>query len=409
VTAIMTRRRQADDLQALLDGRRPRSAAAADQLAPLVALATSITPDGALGVRPRAAFRDDLRDRLLAEAAVRVPAPRAAQPVEAVVPRTRHRVRRAVAALALTALAAGAGTAAASTRALPGDALYGVKRQVEAVQLALAHGDLGKGRELLEQADTRLGEAEALAAGEDSAAPQTRARLADALTDMAAATRSATGDLTEAYDETGDPEPLELLSRFTAQQQERLDDLMTLLDPALRAQVRGLAASLAQIQQRVDALLGTTVSGAAPAATGDSVRRGDRGGSGGAGGGPGLPEAVGGATSAATATGSGAGAGSTGVGSTGSVGSVVDGVVGAVGGATGAGGSTSSPTGGTGGGVSAGTASVPLPTVSAVPLPTSSPLVSDPVSAVTSAVPQPLASALPSVSACVPVPPLTAC
>jgi hypothetical protein len=50
-----------------------------------------------------------------------------------------------------------------------------------------------------------------------------------------------------------------------------------------------------------------------------------------------------------------------------------------------------------------------LPTVSVAPLPASSPLVTDPVGAVTSAVPLPSSSVLPSVSLCVPVPPLTAC
>ena len=55
---------------------------------------------------------------------------------------------------------AGVGAAAASTRALPGDTLYGLKRQLEDGQLALARGDVGHGRELLEQADARLGEAE---------------------------------------------------------------------------------------------------------------------------------------------------------------------------------------------------------------------------------------------------------
>jgi hypothetical protein len=47
--------------------------------------------------------------------------------------------------------------------------------------------------------------------------------------------------------------------------------------------------------------------------------------------------------------------------------------------------------------------------VSVAPLPASSPVVTDPVGAVTSAVPLPSSSVLPSVSLCVPVPPLTAC
>ena len=99
---------------------------------------------------------------------------------------------------------AGVGAAAASTRALPGDTLYGLKRQLEAGQLALARGDLGHGRELLEQADARLTEAERLTAGEDGSDPATQARSGTALREMAADVTAGAADLTEAYQETGD-------------------------------------------------------------------------------------------------------------------------------------------------------------------------------------------------------------
>ena len=154
-----------------------------------------------------------------------------------------HRVKQAVAAVAVTSVVVGVGAAAASTRALPGDTLYGLKRQVENVQLALAQGDVGRGRELLEQADARLGEAESLAAGEDSTSPQTRERVAGALTDMDAAVTAAADDLTRAYRESGDEEPMQLLAQFVAEQQDRLDDLLPLLDPQLRAQVRAIAGA----------------------------------------------------------------------------------------------------------------------------------------------------------------------
>ena len=75
----------------------------------------------------------------------------------------------------------------ASTRALPGDSLYGLKRQIENVQLDLARGDLSNGRELLQQADARLSEAEALTAGENGSDPESGARVARALTEMDAA------------------------------------------------------------------------------------------------------------------------------------------------------------------------------------------------------------------------------
>ena len=172
-----------------------------------------------------------------------------------------HRVKQAVAAVAVTSVVVGVGAAAASTRALPGDTLYGLKRQVENVQLALAQGDVGHGRELLEQADARLGEAEALAAGEDSTSPQTRERLAGALADMDAAVTAAAVDLTRAYRETGDEEPLQLLAQFVAEQQDRLDDLLPLLDPQLRDEVRVLQDRLAELGEQTSSLLGLALEG----------------------------------------------------------------------------------------------------------------------------------------------------
>ena len=405
---MSTRRRQAEDLQALLDGGRASTSRAATELAPLVALASALAPSD---VRPRAEFRASLRARLLTEAAAREPAARALVTVDRERRSAGHRVKQAVAAVAVTSVVVGVGAAAASTRALPGDTLYGLKRQVENVQLSLARGDVARGRELLEQADARLGEAEALAAGEGSTAPQTRERLAGALADMDAAVTAAADDLTRAYRETGDEEPMQLLAQFVAEQQDRLDDLLPLLDPQLRDEVRALQARLAQLDELTSSVLGLALErtsgtgGASGGTSGSALDRATRGGSGAAGGG--------------TAT---VGGGATGpAGAAGAVGGVVDSLTG--GSADGSGGSGASTGTTSGGGLLGGNAtsasSAPLPSdpVAAVtsavplPLPTSTPLLTDPVSVVTSAVPLPSVSPLPSlsVSACVPLPPLTAC
>ncbi len=405
---MSTRRRQAEDLQALLDGGRASTSRAATELAPLVALASALAPSD---VRPRAEFRASLRDRLLTEAAAREPAPRALVTVDRERRSAGHRVKQAVAAVAVTSVVVGVGAAAASTRALPGDTLYGLKRQVENVQLALAQGDVGHGRELLEQADARLGEAEALAAGEDSTAPQTRERLAGALADMDAAVTAAADDLTRAYRETGDEEPMQLLAQFVAEHQDRLDDLLPLLDPQLRDEVRALQARLAQLGEQTSSVLGLALEGtsgtggASGGTSGSALDRATRGGSGAAGGG--TAAVGGGATGAA--------------GAAGAVGGVVDSLTGGSAGGSGGSGSSTGTTSGGGllGGNAPSASSAPRPSdpVSAVtsavplPLPTSTPLLTDPVSAVTSAVPLPSISPLPSlsVSACVPLPPLTAC
>jgi hypothetical protein len=247
-----------------------------------------------------------------------------------------------------------------------------------------------------------------MASGEDSSSPQTRERLAGALADMDAAVSAAADDLTRAYRETGDEEPMQLLAQFVAEQQDRLDDLLALLDPQLRDQVRTLQARLAELGEQTSSVLGLALEGTsntrngAGGTSGSTLDRATRDGSdGGTAAGASAPGAAGGAA--------------------GAVGGVVDSLTGG-----GTGGSAGSGTAGgttSGGGLLGGNAtsasSAPLPSdpVSAVtsavplPLPTSTPLVTDPVSVITSAVPLPSISPLPSVSvsACVPVPPLTAC
>jgi hypothetical protein len=398
------RRRQADDLQALLDGARASTPAAAEELAPLVALARSLTPPQHA---PREQFRAALRERLVAEAAARpVPTATAAVPRQ----RDRHeaapsRVRQAIAAATLAALVGGIGVAAASTRALPGESLYGLKRQVENAQLAIARGDLGRGRELLEQAEARLSEAEALASGETAGDGRTRALIGQSLEDMDAALTEAVLELTEAYRTSGDEEPLLLLDRFVTDQRERLADLMALLDPALRDQARALADQLAAVDQSVSALLGEASRATAASA---GVPFGTDDGSGDAGlgltelGRPGsaagdLADTGAGAGTLGDLVGSlGGGTGSTDPGTTGSGSGTGSAGGGSVGGVIGSGGTTSSqlPT-------SVPTLPAPLPTTA--PLPTSSPVVSNPLPSLTSTAP------LPTVSACVPVPPLTTC
>jgi hypothetical protein len=179
--------------------------------------------------------------------------------------------------VAIAAVVSGAGAAAASYRALPGDSLYGLKRQIESVELSLAQGDLNRGRELLEQAEARLGEAERLAASSEISEPGTRADLVATLADMREATEEGTLALTDAYQDTGDAEPLRILLDFAAEQQERLRDLMALLDPGLRDAVRPLLADLVSVQRAATLLLGTT---AAVAAESDAAHLGQASGDG---------------------------------------------------------------------------------------------------------------------------------
>lgn len=405
---VSARRRQADDLEQLLSGGRASTPEAALELAPLVGLARWLAP----GPHTASAdFRTALRERLVAEAAARVPA--AVVPAQRARPTAPSRLRQAVAAVAVASVVTGIGAAAASTQALPGDGLYGLKRQIEGVQLDLARGDLSRGRELLQQADARLSEAEALAAGENGSEAATRALVAQALDDMAVAVTLGIEDLTRAYRATGEAEPLLVIQRFVADQQERLDDLRRLLDPSLRDRADAIAEQLAVLAREVAALLGTSSGDSARAVASEALNA--------SGDGWAVGRLVDRAAATATGTEAVIGIGRAGAGgdrttsATGGTG--VEDVVDAVGdvssGAT-DGGTTSRNGGGPGGvvdGVIGGGRTTsgpqlppaPAPTVAVQPLPTPPP-VTDPVGAVTPAVP-----VLPPVTACVPVPPLTPC
>ena len=139
VTLSPAERRRSRDFAALLEGSRP---AAGHELESLVALATSLVPEQ---FAPRAEFRAALRESLVAEASGRQPATvRSTTPAGP--PPQRQRGRRIVATGLLVSLVGGVGAAAASTHALPGEPLYGLKRGIESAQLQFAHSDLSRGR-----------------------------------------------------------------------------------------------------------------------------------------------------------------------------------------------------------------------------------------------------------------------
>ncbi|MFE0491548.1 DUF5667 domain-containing protein [Streptomyces griseoaurantiacus] len=86
-----------------------------------------------------------------------------ASPLAKLRPRTRLAKGLTAGGLGLGVAAASfGGVAAASTDALPGDSLYGLKRGIEDVRLNLADGDSDRGRLYLDQASTRLSEARRL-------------------------------------------------------------------------------------------------------------------------------------------------------------------------------------------------------------------------------------------------------
>lgn len=119
---------------------------------------------------------------------------------------------------AITGLTIGAvafaGMSTASANAVPGDALYGVKRSTERAQLALAGSDVGRAQLYLDFARTRLEEAATVSG-----------RMERVLGDMDRDTIAGVKLLTSAAANRSDPAALDPITPFVAEQRAALEPL----------------------------------------------------------------------------------------------------------------------------------------------------------------------------------------
>ena len=254
-------RRRAERFAQLLDeangGRRHHLRSPVDdQLAPLVTLGRQ------LGANPPEAevdpeFRTGLRAMLLATATREgIGAPAAPKPAEkaatvrgSLLPAATARRARARGAI-LVGIAAGAiavsGISAASENAVPGDALYGMKRGTERAQLALTSSDISRGQLFLDFARNRLAEASSLRGG--------RAGYSAVLDDMDADTRQGVRLLTGAAAQRSDPAALDAIDTFLNRQRRALDGLTDRGSRADQERTAQSLALLAAVAERADAL-----------------------------------------------------------------------------------------------------------------------------------------------------------
>ncbi len=230
--------RQVDELERRLRPGAPRSSD--DEVERLAAVAEDLRAASPLALVPRQAFRDGLRSRLLAEATELGPARAAAaraeretvvagaaaaehRPQVQVTPKDGPggailsgrrlapfwRLKRLVAGLSIAALLGTGAAAVASTGALPGDALYGLKRAVEDVRLQLAGSDASKGATALDHARERLEEAEDLAlSAPGGAADADSPELRQTLADFSSSSEDGIRLLLQGYADDGDPAAL---------------------------------------------------------------------------------------------------------------------------------------------------------------------------------------------------------
>ncbi|MFB7947658.1 DUF5667 domain-containing protein [Kitasatospora phosalacinea] len=178
-----------------------------------------------------------------------------------------------------------AGAAAASTNALPGDALYGMKRGLEGLRLDWADDDTERGALLLQQASTRLDEAQTLldrANGPASLSPATVDQVRRALDDMHAEALRGRDLLRAVYRTNGSLTPMRQLAGFAGEDQ-RWTALQSKLPSGLSTQASKVDQLFDDISEdvaplRLEQLPGQGGSDGSGAATGGSG--GESGGSG---------------------------------------------------------------------------------------------------------------------------------
>ena len=274
LTSLVVRGRAAD---------LARRLEAAPESEPLVAALLTAGEQLAADVVPRGQFRDDLRTRLMAVAAVQA-GPAESAPVanpSAVSWRVPSRAR-GVAAGAMAAVVVVTGIAVAGSRSLPGDPFYGVKRQVEGFSLRTADGDVARGTRHLDQATTRLREVGGLVLGRDqlagpapsalgfrlvAASSPTAAmplgapvaeRVRQTLGDMDTATLRGQELLEAVFRSTGERGPLQVMGRWANEQGNGIERLLPALPPASREQALTSLALVVGVAADADELLGTS-------------------------------------------------------------------------------------------------------------------------------------------------------
>ena len=244
MSSVIPARRRAEEFAALVDGASDPAGTRHEDLVELVTLLR-----GTPLVTPRAEFVSELRDALMAEADV------ALAPVDSKLAlRTHTRTRRdrrwAIAAGTAVLLGTGTSMAVASQDALPGDALYPIKRVLEGAQTTLQVDEISKGEALLSNASGRLDEASAL---RDRGTAASDAALPRALDDFASQSRSAADVLLDEYADTGDEQAIIELREFTRESMDRLVELADDLPSSARTSLEHAAQALKEIDDRARA------------------------------------------------------------------------------------------------------------------------------------------------------------
>ncbi|TIC80122.1 DUF5667 domain-containing protein [Nocardioides sp. GY 10127] len=225
MSPVFAARRRAEEFDAIVEAALAGRPVPDPRYAELVGVVSALRTAPPPPQRP--AFAGELRERLMAAAAVElVPGKEAAaDPLRLGGTRTTGRRDRriAVAVGGLAVLGATTSVAVAAQSALPGEALYPVKRAIENVHSDLTVGDTAKGEVLLASASDRLAELTELS----KQGKGTGAAADEVLADFREQTEAGSALLLGDYASSGDAETITQLQAWTV---ESMDSLNTLAD-----------------------------------------------------------------------------------------------------------------------------------------------------------------------------------
>jgi len=251
ITSLFHPRQRAEELAALVDGSTPLREATSPATERLVGVVQLLRAAGdEPGSRPRDAFAVELRELLMAEASTVLTRENAGLALPARPRGTRERRLVAVATAAVL-LGGTAGMATAAQSALPGQALYPVKRGIEKAQTQLSLSTEGRGRDLLKQADDRLLEAQALLA-EDSATDTPR--VPGTLDDFVGSAGRGADLLLASYQDSRDPATVAAVRSFAATALDRISAMSSTAPSEAQPGLRDAALALRRIDARARGL-----------------------------------------------------------------------------------------------------------------------------------------------------------
>lgn len=247
--SMTSARKRAEEFAAAADGRPTSGSVLAAETREFLALVEQLrsldTP------RPDPQFAADLRSRLVEAAQTQLVSFDVERHVtERRTTQLEPRRRRimSVAASACIVAASGMGVAAASESALPGDALYPVKRGIEQVELSMAGSPSARGHQYIGSADTRLTEIQGLALTR-SDDPETPALMAHTLDEFTAQAKDGATSLIRAYRRDSSEQSIVDLREFADASTVKLD----VLGEAVPAEARDELLTAAETLTAIDA------------------------------------------------------------------------------------------------------------------------------------------------------------